>query len=75
MTPKFCFIRYDKQKYKNGATELQTKTFEKEPKDSFLTVNLPVASDPAVRDQCACVFRCPTPADAPLERTLRWRGR
>lgn len=54
---EFCFIRYDKQKYKNGATELQTKTVEKEPKDSFLTVNLPVASDPAVRDQCACVFR------------------
>jgi hypothetical protein len=31
-------MRYDKQKYKNGATELQTKTVDKAPSESFLQV-------------------------------------
>ena len=35
---KLWQMRYDKQKYKNGATALQTKTVDKSPKESFLQV-------------------------------------
>jgi hypothetical protein len=38
MQAKLWQMRYDKQKYKNDATELQKKTVEKAPKDSFLQV-------------------------------------
>jgi hypothetical protein len=44
-------MRYDKQKFKNNATELQSTTVEKSPQDSYLEVDLPFASDPLVRDQ------------------------
>ena len=44
-------MRYDLQKYKNGAMQLQTKTVGKAPRESFLQVDLPVHSDPTVRDQ------------------------
>ena len=39
-------MRYDLQKYKNGAMQLQTKTVGKAPRESFLQVDLPVHSDP-----------------------------
>ena len=50
ITAKLWQMRYEMQKFKNNATELQTKTVTKAPKDSFLKVDLPVASDPQVRD-------------------------
>lgn len=51
MSLKTAQMRYDKQKFKNGAEKLQSKTVNKSPKDSYLVVDLPFASDSLVQDQ------------------------
>ena len=51
LTAKLWQMRYDMQKYKNNATELQTKTVSKAPNESFLQIELLVESDASVRDQ------------------------